>query len=83
MTVHKAKLKLLSFMMKRPVLENSSIRKGVLGNFAKFTGKHLCQSVFFNKVAGNPENMYLFKVNDRNTKEKCAICLKLPTNTPG
>ena len=29
-----------------------SIRKGVLRNFAKFTGKHLCQSLFFNKVAG-------------------------------
>ena len=27
-------------------------KKGVLGNFAKFTGKHLCQSLFFNKVAG-------------------------------
>ena len=26
-------------------------RKDVLGNFAKFTGKHLCQSLFFNKVA--------------------------------
>ena len=25
---------------------------GVLRNFAKFTAKHLCQSVFFNKVAG-------------------------------
>ena len=24
--------------------------KGVLRNFAKFTGKHLCQSLFFNKV---------------------------------
>ena len=24
----------------------------VLENFAKFTGKHLCQSLFFNKVAG-------------------------------
>ena len=21
-------------------------------NFAKFTGKHLCQSLFFNKIAG-------------------------------
>ena len=29
-----------------------SVKKGVLGNFAKFTGKHLCQSLFFNKVAG-------------------------------
>ena len=26
--------------------------KGVLKNFAKFTGKHLCQSFFVNKVAG-------------------------------
>ena len=26
--------------------------KGVLRNSAKFTGKHLCQSLFFNKVAG-------------------------------
>ena len=25
---------------------------GVLRNVAKFTGKHLCQSLFFNKVAG-------------------------------
>ena len=25
--------------------------KSVLKNFAKFTGKHLCQSLFFNKVA--------------------------------
>ena len=29
-----------------------SVKKGVLRNFTKFTGKHLCQSVFFNKVAG-------------------------------
>ena len=27
-----------------------SVRKGVLRNFAKFTGKHLCQSLFFNKA---------------------------------
>ena len=26
--------------------------KGVYGNFAKFTGKHLSQSLFFNVVAG-------------------------------
>ena len=25
-------------------------KKGVLRNFAKFTGKHLCQSLFFNKL---------------------------------
>ena len=27
-------------------------KKGVLKNFPKFTGRHLCQSLFFNKVAG-------------------------------
>ena len=27
-------------------------RKGALRNFAKFTGKHLCQSLFFDKVEG-------------------------------
>ena len=29
-----------------------SVKKGVLKNLAKFTGKHLCQGLFFNKVAG-------------------------------
>ena len=29
-----------------------SVRKGLLRNFAKFTGKQLCQILFFNKVAG-------------------------------
>ena len=27
-------------------------KKGVLRYFAKSTGKHLCQNLFFNKVAG-------------------------------
>ena len=27
-------------------------KKGVLSNFAKLVGKHLCQSLFLNKVAG-------------------------------
>ena len=27
-------------------------KKGVLRNFANFAGKHLCQSLFFNKAAG-------------------------------
>ena len=27
-------------------------KKGFLRNLVKFTGKHLCQSIFFNKVAG-------------------------------
>ena len=35
--------------------------EGVLRNFAKFTGKHLCQSLYFNKVAGlrhRPKNTF-------------------------
>ena len=32
--------------------QRCSMKKGALINFAKFTGKHLCRSLFFNKVAG-------------------------------
>ena len=34
------------------VVRRWSVNKGALRNFAKFTGKHVCQSLFFNKVAG-------------------------------
>ena len=34
------------------------VRKGVLRNFTKFTGKHLRQSFFFNKVAGLAYNTF-------------------------
>ena len=37
--------------------QTCSIIKGVLRNFAKFTGKHLCKSLFFNKVAGLHETL--------------------------
>ena len=33
-------------------LRRCSVRKGVLRNFKKFTGKRLCQSLLFNKAAG-------------------------------
>ena len=32
--------------------QRCSVRKGALRNFTKFTGKHLCQNLFFNKNAG-------------------------------
>ena len=32
--------------------QRCSMQKGVLRDFTKFTGEHLCQSLFFNKVAG-------------------------------
>ena len=59
-------------------------KKGVLRNFAKFTRKHRCQSLFFNKVAGlRPTNIYLSKVSNRNTIKRCKILrLKLTIKTP-
>ena len=39
-------------MTERSSHQRCSMRKGVLRNFAKFTGKHLCHSLFLNKVAG-------------------------------
>ena len=45
-------------LSKFPLLQDKHSRpemfykKGVLRNFAKFTKRHLCQSHFFNKVAG-------------------------------
>ena len=35
----------------RSSYQRYSLKKGILRNFTKFTGKHLCQSLFFNKVA--------------------------------
>ena len=36
----------------KAVAQRCSVKKVVLRNFAKVTGKHLCQSLFINKVAG-------------------------------
>ena len=41
-----------------------SMIKGVHRNLAKFTGKHLCQSLFFDKVTGlKPVLMTIFKTD--------------------
>ena len=40
-------------------------KKGVLRDFAKFTRKHLCQSLFFNKVAGGASILSPSEVNFR------------------
>ena len=39
------------------------VKKGVLRNFAKFTGKHLCQSLFFNNVAGALLDLVSFEMD--------------------
>ena len=41
-----------TFTYLEEVAQRCSVKKGVLGNFSKFTGKHLCQSLFLNKNAG-------------------------------
>ena len=42
----------LHLITNRSSQKGCSVKKGVLSNFTKFTGKHLCQSLFFNKVSG-------------------------------
>ena len=46
------KMLLLSFWFSthKSIHQRCSIKKGALENFAKFTRKHLCQGLFFNKV---------------------------------
>ena len=43
-------------------------KKGVLRNFAKFTGKHLCQSIFLNKV------LQLYKKETLAQVFSCEFC---------
>ena len=38
--------------IKSPSVKDHMFMCGALRNFAKFTGKHLCQSLFFSKDAG-------------------------------
>ena len=51
-----AKTQLITKLDFKLIARNShqrfSIKKGGIGNFAKFTGKHLCLRHFFKKVAG-------------------------------
>ena len=42
----------LSVILFRSSHQRYSLKKGVFRNFVKFTGKHLSQSLIFNKVAG-------------------------------
>ena len=43
------------------------MKKVVLRNFTKFTGKHLCQSLFFNKVAGPRSGSYIPVIGPKKT----------------
>ena len=50
-----------------------SIRKGVLKNFAKFTGKHLRQSLFFKKSCG-PLAYNFFEKETLTQFFSCELC---------
>ena len=49
---HKNLLIILLISLYRSSHQRRSMKKDVLRKFAKFPGKHLCQSLFFNKVPG-------------------------------
>ena len=52
-----------------------SIRKDVLKNFTKFTEKHPCQSLFFNKIAGlRPEVCNFIKQETLAQVFFCEFC---------
>ena len=54
-------------------------KKGVFRNFEKFTGKHLCQSLFFNKVVGlNPVTLLKKRLWNRCFLVYFARFLKTP-----
>ena len=61
----------MSWRGKLHIQRNNEVfyKKGVFRNFAKFIGKHLCQSLFFNKVVGLLKKILLhrcFPVNFAN-----------------
>ena len=54
-------------------MQKQPIKKDVLKNFTKFTGKHRCESLFFNKVAGLSPITLLKKVAQVFSCEFCKI----------
>ena len=57
---------LVTFMIFTPYSQKQSLnhlevlcKKGVLKHFTNFTGKHLCQSLFFNKVGNSGTGTFL------------------------
>ena len=53
----------LKVTLSETLVQRCSVKKGVLRNFTKFTGKQLYQSLSFNKVAGLRRRLGIFIVN--------------------
>ena len=60
-----------SYVMGRNAHRRYSINKCALENFAKFTGKYLCWSFFFNKVSGLGPATLLKKRLWHTLRENC------------
>ena len=58
-----------------------SMKRDVLKNFAKYTGKHLCQSLFFNNVAGLRPVIEAFNFIKKETLALVFYCV-FCENTP-
>ena len=55
---------------------------GVLRNFAKFTGKHLCQSLFFNKVTAQVFSCEFCEISENTFfKEHLWVAVSLMENS--
>ena len=68
----------LEYHKRRSSHQRYAVRKGVLRNFAKFTGKHLRQSLYFNRVAGHACNF--IKIETLAQVLCCEFC-KISKNT--
>ena len=56
------------------------MKKGILGNFAKFTGKHLRQGLFFDKVTGGISKNTFFTEHLWTTASKEFETFKISNN---
>ena len=71
--IHKSRK--FEFVVDRSSHRRCSVKKGVLRNLAKFTGKHLCQRLFFNKVAGlRPKVCNFIKKESLAKVLSCEFC---------
>ena len=68
----------MNVFLKERVSRRYSVKKDVLKNFAKFTGKYLCQSLSFNKVAG-----LMLTASVLKRKDQCKAKIKLSADDPG
>ena len=70
-TVHWG-IKYFKISLERSNRPNVFCKKGVLRNFVKLPGKHLCQSLFFNKFA--VLSLQLFKKKTLTQVFSCELC---------